>query len=147
MNTFLKTITIASSLTLATSAFASDQLHNTKWTTYKNGKPDAVLKFTERNGKLSAKIFKILDKRSQGKKVCDVCKGKFHNKPLTGATVIWNLKADPKNRNQYIGGKGIEPESGMTFQGKATLSGNTLKLRGYKGFSVFGKTRILKRRR
>lgn len=146
MKRFLQSTAIIVGLTFGMQVMAADQLHNTKWTTYKDGKPDAVIKFTERNGKLSGTIVQILDPRSQGKTVCDVCRGKFHDKPLTGATVMWNLQADPNNPNLYINGKGIEPESGLTFQGKATLDGNVLRLRGYKGISLLGKTRILRRR-
>ncbi|PNK60242.1 DUF2147 domain-containing protein [Psychrobacter sp. FDAARGOS_221] len=147
MNMFAKSLLLTTGLAFSMVASAADQLNNTKWTTYNDkGQPDSVLQFTESNGKLSAKIVKILDPRAAGKSVCDTCKGKFKNKPLTGATVLWDLKADPKNPNKYIDGKGIEPESGMTFSGKGELKGNTLELRGYKGISFLGKTRILKRR-
>lgn len=146
-NTFAKSLLLTAGLAFGFSASAADQLNNTKWTTYNdNGKPDAVIQFSESNGKLSAKIVEVLDPRAANKSVCDTCKGKFKNKPLTGATVLWDLKADPKKPNKYAGGKGIEPETGMTFSGKAELNGNTLKLRGYKGISFIGKTRTLKRR-
>lgn len=147
MKIIAKSLLLTVGLTVGMFASAADQLHNTKWTTYNDkNQPDGVLQFTDNNGVLSAKIVQVLDPRSAGKKVCDTCKGKFHNKPLTGATVLWNLKADPNNPNKYIGGSGIEPETGMTFSGKAELNGNTLKLRGYKGIALLGKTRILKRR-
>lgn len=147
MKLFAKTCLLTAGFAVSMMASAADQLHNTKWTTYNDkNQPDAVIQFTDNNGVLSAKIVEVLDPRAVGKKVCDTCKGKFHNKPLTGATVLWNLKVDPKDPNKYIGGSGIEPETGMTFSGKAEVNGNTLKLRGYKGVSFIGKTRILKRR-
>lgn len=147
MKLFAKTCLVSVGLAMSMIASAADQLHNTKWTTYNDkNQPDAVIQFTDNNGVLSAKIVEILDPRAVGKKVCDTCKGKFHNKPLIGATVLWNLKVDPNDSNKYISGSGIEPETGMTFSGKAELNGNTLKLRGYKGVSFLGKTRVLKRR-
>lgn len=147
MKTLTKSLLMTAALTFAVSASAADQLHNTKWTTYNDdGKPDAVLQFSDNNGVLSAKIVDILDPRAKDKKVCDNCKGKFKNKPLRGATVLWDLKAHPKNPNKYIDGSGIEPETGMTFSGKGEVKGDTFKLRGYKGISLLGKTRILKRR-
>ncbi|WP_296403955.1 DUF2147 domain-containing protein [Psychrobacter sp.] len=147
MNTLTKSLLLTAGLAFGFSASAADQLNNTKWTTYNdNGSPDAVIQFSDNDGKLSAKIVQVLDPRAATKSVCDTCKGKFNNKPLIGGTVLWDLKADPKNPNKYAGGKGIEPETGMTFSGKAELNGNTLKLRGYKGISLLGKTRILKRR-
>lgn len=147
MKSFTKTIFVTVGLTLSMMASAADQLHNTKWITYNDkNQPDSVLQFTDNNGVISAKIVAVLDPRAVGKKVCDTCKGRFHNKPLTGGTVLWNLKADPKDPNKYIGGRGVEPETGTTFSGKAELNGNTLKLRGYKGIALLGKSRILKRR-
>ena len=143
----LKTLLLTAGLTVGMAANAADQLHNTKWTTYNDkNQPDSVLQFVENNGVLSAKIVEVLDPRAVDKKVCDTCKGKFHNKPLKGATVLWNMKVDPNDPNKYTGGSGIEPETGMTFSGKAELNGDTLKLRGYKGVALLGKTRILKRR-
>lgn len=147
MNIFAKSLLLTAGLAFSFSASAADQLNNTKWTTYNdNGKPDSVLRFSESNGKISAKIVEVLDSRAKNKKVCDECKGKFKNKPLTGATVLWDLEADANDPNKYVNGSGIEPETGRTFSGKAELQGDTLKLRGYKGISLIGKTRILKRR-
>ena len=144
---FLKSLLLTAGLYIGVVASAADQLHNTKWTTYNDkNHPDSVLLFTDNDGVISARIVEVLDPRAVGKAVCDTCKGKFHNKPLTGATVLWDLKVDPNNPNKYIGGSGIEPETGTTFSGKAELNGNTLKLRGYKGIALLGKTRILKRR-
>lgn len=147
MNNLVKSLLLTAGLAIGFSASAADQLHNTKWTTYKkDGTADSVLLFTENNGVISAKIDKVLDPRSKGKTTCDVCRGKFKDKPLVGATVLWGLKPDPNDPNKYVGGSGIEPETGMTFSGKGELKGDTLKLRGYKGISLLGKTRILKKR-
>ena len=59
---------------------------------------------------------------------------------------MWDLEPDANDPNKYVNGGGIEPETGRTFSGKAELQGDTLKLRGYKGISLIGKTRVLKRR-
>ncbi len=147
MNNLTKSLLLSVGLIFSVAASAADQLDNTRWTTYNDaGQPDGVLQFTDNNGVISAKIVEILDPRAKGQKVCTDCKGKFKNKSLTGATVLWDLKPDPSNPNKYIDGKGIEPETGMTFSGKGELNGNTFKLRGYKGISLLGKTRVLKRR-
>ncbi|WP_367105621.1 DUF2147 domain-containing protein [uncultured Psychrobacter sp.] len=145
MNKLVKPLLFTAGLIFSFGASATDQLDNTKWTNYnKKGEPNAVLKFTEANGKLSAEIIDILDPKAN-KESCEVCKGKFQNKSLIGATVIWDLEPDDNNPNQYISGEGIDPKTGRTFSGKAQLEGDTLKLRGYKGVSLLGKTHILKR--
>ncbi len=143
--TLTKSLVLTAGILLGISAQAADQLNNTKWVNYnKKGEPNAVLQFNERNGKLSAKIADILD-NPKNKTKCDICKGKFHDKPLVGATVIWDLEPDANNPNSYKGGEGIDPKTGRTFSGKAKLEGDTLKLRGYKGISLLGKTHVLKR--
>ncbi len=145
MNRFAKPLLLSAGLVFSLGASASDQLNNTKWTNYnKKGEPNAVLKFVEREGKLSAEIVEVLNPKTN-QALCDSCKGEFHNKPLVGATVIWGLEPDSNNPNKYISGAGIDPKTGRTFSGKAQLVGDTLKLRGYKGVSMLGQTHILKR--
>ncbi len=145
MTLLIKSFLLSAGLMVTFAASAADQLNNTKWVNFnKEGKPNAVLRFVENNGKLSAKIEKLII-NPENKTKCDQCKGKYHNKPLVGATVIWNLEADADNPNVYEKGTGIDPKTGMTFSGKAKLEGDTLKLRGYKGISLLGKTHVLKR--
>ena len=145
MTPFIKSLLLSAGLVVTFSASATDQLNNTKWLNFnKEGKPNAVLRFTESNGKLSAKVEKVLI-NPKNKTKCDDYRGKYHNKPLVGATLIWNLEPDASNPNVYDKGTGIDPKTGITFSGKAKLEGNTLELRGYKGISFLGKTHILKR--
>lgn len=145
MTTLINAFLITAGLIIASSAHAADQLNNTKWVNFnKEGKPNAVLRFVENNGKLSAKVEKVLI-NPKNKTKCDECKGKYHNKPLIGATLIWDLEPDASNPNVYDNGTGIDPKTGISFSGKAKLEGNTLKLRGYKGITFLGKTHVLKR--
>ncbi len=145
MTTLIKSFLLSAGVMIAFSASAADQLNNTKWMNFnKDGKPNAVLRFTESNGKLSAKVEKVLI-NPKNKTKCDECKGRYYNKPLVGATLIWDLEPDVSNPNVYDKGTGIDPKTGITFSGKASLEGDTLKLRGYKGVSFLGKTHILKR--
>lgn len=145
MVTLIKSFLLSTGLLVALSVNAADQLNNTKWVNFnKEGKPNAVLRFVETNGKLSAKVEKILN-NPEKKTKCDDCKGKYHDKPLVGATLIWDLEPDANDPNAYVNGNGIDPKTGITFSGKAKLEGNTLKLRGYKGVTFLGKTHILKR--
>ena len=81
---------------------------------------------------------KLLAPRATGKTVCDICQGKFHNKPLTGATVFTGLTATGNGR--YEGGNITDPESGKTYSMSATLNGTSLDVRGYIGVTVLGRT-------
>ena len=67
---------------LSMTALAADPLVGTQWVTYDKGQPKSIIKITENNHKLSGTIVKLLAPRATGKTVCDICQGKFHNKPL-----------------------------------------------------------------
>lgn len=45
----------------------------------------------------------------------------------------------------YNGGEIYDPETGKTYSCKMSLEGNSLKVRGYIGFSLFGRTEYFER--
>jgi len=45
----------------------------------------------------------------------------------------------------YTNGTIYDPETGNTYKCKMTLEGNTLRVRGYIGISLFGRTEIFER--
>lgn len=47
--------------------------------------------------------------------------------------------------NSYTNGKIYDPESGKTYECKMTLTDNFLKVRGYIGISLFGRTETFER--
>ncbi|ENW80778.1 hypothetical protein F909_02066 [Acinetobacter sp. ANC 3929] len=75
---------------------------------------------------------------------CVKCPEPFKNKPIQGLQIAWGLKEDPKNPNQYIDGRVLEPKTGNIYKGKAQLSadGKRLRMRGYMGISALGRTQV-----
>jgi uncharacterized protein (DUF2147 family) len=59
---------------------------------------------------------------------------------LIGLTVLSGLKYD--GNNEWVNGKIYDPKNGKTYSCKMSLDGNTLKIRGYIGFSLFGRTTV-----
>ncbi|MEO8772649.1 MAG: DUF2147 domain-containing protein, partial [Ferruginibacter sp.] len=49
------------------------------------------------------------------------------------------------NDGTYTDGKIYDPESGKTYDCKMSLAGVNLTVRGYVGFSLFGRTEIFER--
>ncbi|HLA59548.1 MAG TPA: DUF2147 domain-containing protein [Puia sp.] len=49
------------------------------------------------------------------------------------------------NEGSYTDGKIYDPESGKTYDCKLTLTGKILKVRGYIGISLFGRTETFER--
>lgn len=75
---------------------------------------------------------------------CTKCPIPFKNKPLIGLDIFWGFQRDPKNPSNYINAKVVEPRSGNVYSGKGEVSvdGRRLKLRGYQGVSIFGRTQV-----
>lgn len=60
---------------------------------------------------------------------CEACKGDDHNAPLEGLVIIRGMSYD-KEKNQLIGGKVLDPESGKFYYGKIYPKDGKLVLRG-----------------
>lgn len=64
---------------------------------------------------------------------------KLQSRALMNLVILTGL--DYKGKNNYEGGKIYDPKSGKTYSCKAELAdNNTLKLRGYIGVSLVGRT-------
>lgn len=138
---------VAATALLAASAasHAAEPLHNTTWQTIddETGKPKAIVKMTEKNGKLMGQIQSLYQYKKGHK--CQSCKGKYAQKPLDGAVIVWNLQA--KGNNSYANGRIFDPRKGKSYKLKAELAndGKTLKMRGYIGSPMLGRTQTWKR--
>ena len=55
-----------------------------------------------------------------------------------GLEILRNFKFD--NDDEWEGGKIYDPESGKTYSCNMSLTGNELKVRGYVGVSLLGRT-------
>lgn len=64
----------------------------------------------------------------------------LRDRPIEGLEIVWGLQPDGDG-GTWEDGKVYDPESGKTYNAKVTLEGeNTLKLRGYVGAPLFGRT-------
>lgn len=110
-----------------------------KWKTIddETGKERSIVEIYESEGKIYAKIVKLLVK-SEENRVCENCKGANKNKPLKGLIVIDGLK---KDGNEWNGAKILDPKTGSEYKCYITLEEpNKLKVRGYLGFALLGRT-------
>ena len=143
--TILSLAALSAGALLSTSVFAVS-LNGTQWQTIddKTGEKKAVMQLTESGGKVTGKILKVLDKE-KADALCTKCHGSLKNKPVEGLQILSGFKAD--GNNQWSDGKLVDPESGKTYSGKLTLSdnGQSLKLRGFVGTPVFGRSQTWQR--
>lgn len=110
-----------------------------RWRTVddETGKEKGVVEIYEKNGKVYGKIVEILEAEHRHKK-CTLCEGEDKNKPILGLTLIKGLKKDGE---EYNGGKVLDPKNGKLYKCYITLiNKDKLKVRGYIGVSLFGRT-------
>lgn len=60
--------------------------------------------------------------------------------PLLGLEILKNFKHD--GNNIYEDGTIYDPKNGKTYSCKMTLDGNKLKIRGYIGISLLGRSEV-----
>ena len=96
----------------------------------------SVVEIFEKDNMYHGRVIKILptSKRTH----CDQCEGDLKNKPLVGMVIIYDLTKTTKGG---IDGKILNPANGNTYSCYIELvEPDRLKLRGYLGHPMFGKT-------
>ncbi len=102
----------------------------------------AVIEIYESNNLFFAKIVKSYV--SEKNAVCETCNGTRKGKPIIGLIIIENLK---KDGDEFNDGNIIDPENGKTYKCYLELMDHSkLKVRGYLGLSLFGRTQYWLRR-
>jgi len=110
-----------------------------------SGKPASIVVIREENGRITGTIEKVYDPyQKESNPNCTVCQGELKNKPIVGMKILWNLS---KQGNGWTGGMIFDPDSGKTYNCTLTLEngGSKMKVRGFIGVSLFGRTQYWKR--
>lgn len=88
---------------------------------------------------------KIVDSYTGEKNaVCEKCKGTKKDKPIIGLIIIEDIK---KDGDEFNIGTILDPENGETYKCYLKLvNTNKLKVRGFLGVSIFGRTQFWRRK-
>ena len=118
-----------------------------RWTTIddETGKPKSVVTIWEEGGKLFGKIEKLFRPPDEDQNpLCVECDGELKDKPIVGMTILRDLEKDD---DEWSGGTVLDPANGKTYSCTLEVQdgGKTLKLRGYLGISLLGRTQYWKR--
>ena len=72
--------------------------------------------------------------------LCTKCPGERKGQPIVGMEIMSHMR--PTGNNKWGGGEILDPETGKTYHAQMTLSddGRKLIVRGFIGFSVFGRS-------
>ena len=122
----------------------SDPIEGT-WVTQddETGKQKSEVLIYKEDGKLYGKITKLLLPEDQGKK-CVNCKGANKDQPIEGMIIIKDLELEDDTWEE---GTILDPKSGKVYDCYVDFEDtNTLKVMGFLGFSLLGRTQIWKRK-
>lgn len=109
-----------------------------QWETYddKTKAKKGLIEIYQSGNKYYGKI--VLSYTGKKGAVCEKCPGEKKNKPIAGLVIIENLVEDG---DEYNNGTILDPESGDVYSCYLALENvNKLKVRGYLGFSLIGRT-------
>ena len=110
-----------------------------------NQKKDAKIQiYKARDGKFYGKIIWLKDPVENGKPKTDKKNPKenLRAQPLVELVIMRGFEPDG---DTYEDGTIYDPENGKTYDCKMSFKGSTLAVRGYIGFSLFGRTEIWER--
>lgn len=102
-----------------------------------SGEAKSHVEIYEKNGKIYGKVIKLLPAATV--KICNNCPGEKNGKSLIGMDILWELRP---YKNYWSYGQIIDPKNGKIYSGSVWLEGDQLKLRGYIGISLIGRTQI-----
>ena len=124
---------------VAAVAAAADPTPVGLWTTIddRSGKVRSEVRIYERDGALHGRIEKIILPGKHER--CVACTDERRDQPALGLVIIRNMKSDGDG---WTGGDVLDPENGKVYTATLRLEdkGKVLKLRGYVGVPMFGRT-------
>src|SRR5579863_3108521 len=102
------------------------------------GKVKSIVAIREENGKLFGTIEELFDPPVPHP-TCYLCTGDLKDRPLVGLQILSDFVPDG---SQWSGGQVLDPETGKTYRASLSLedSGKKLRLRGYIGIQLLGRT-------
>ncbi|TMM53744.1 DUF2147 domain-containing protein [Maribacter algarum] len=115
-----------------------------QWETYddETNQKKALIEIYQTNDSFYAKIVESYVKGTSG--ICEKCEGAKKDQPIAGLVIIEDLKEDD---DEFNGGTILDPENGKTYKCYLQLlETNKLKVRGYLGFSLLGRTQYWRRK-
>lgn len=110
---------------------------------------DAIVHIFKNNGKYYGRLFWLkdpLDENGKLKSDKENPDEKLRSRPIKGLLFLYGFVYD-EDDEEWEDGKIYDPKSGNTYSSYIKLADkNTLNLRGYIGFSLFGRTSVWTRK-
>jgi uncharacterized protein (DUF2147 family) len=107
------------------------------------GQIKSIVQIREQDGVLYGTVVEVFNPPAPHP-LCIHCPGAFKDRPVVGLEILWGLRKSGADKSgpEWTGGQVLDPENGKIYRCNLTLAdnGQTLRLRGFIGFSLFGRT-------
>ncbi len=118
-----------------------------KWKTYddETNKAKSIVVISMVDGKFQGVIESLFrDPGEDQDPKCDKCKDERKDQRVIGMKILWDLQKDD---DEWSGGRILDPENGKDYKCyiKVMDGGRRLKVRGFLGVSLFGRTQYWQR--
>jgi len=127
-------ILVVDSMTAQNIAVVSDKVVGVYW----SPKKDAKISIYKKGNAYYGKSIWVANPRKDAKNPDQ----RLQSRELLGIELLSGFIYDD---GSYINGTIYDPESGNTYKCKMSIEGNQLKVRGYIGISLFGRTELFER--
>ncbi len=133
----MKNLILTFAILFFTTTFSQSVIGKWKTIDDETGQAKSIVEVYEANGKIYGKVLEIFEEKRKND-VCKECSGTDKNKPIQGMVILRGLEKDD---DEYSGGKIIDPKNGKIYKCTISLeSKDKLKIRGYIGFSLIGRS-------
>jgi uncharacterized protein (DUF2147 family) len=107
----------------------------------KDGSVTSEVRVVDNAGVLSGRIERTFRTDVKADAKCDLCKDDRKDQPIIGLEIIRGLGKAP-GKELWEGGTVVDPDNGTVYKLKMTPidGGKKLEVRGFVGFSLFGRT-------
>lgn len=135
-------LTLILAVAVSLTGFSQDVFGKWKTIDDETGEAKSIVEVYQQNGKVYGKVIEILNPAKKNS-TCDNCEGENKGKPIQGLVILRDLK---KDGNEYSGGTILDPTKGKVYKALIALEEpNKLKVRGYIGFSLIGRSQYWER--
>jgi uncharacterized protein (DUF2147 family) len=143
----MKKLLISAALALGTSLALAQATPAGLWKTIDDDTKaeKSLVRITESGGVYTGKVEKILTDKTDAK--CVECTDDRKDKPVQGMAILRDIKLDPADKTQWIGGDILDPNNGKIYKVriKTADGGKRLDVRGYIGTPLLGRTQTWQR--
>ncbi len=108
-------------------------------------KKKSIVRIWERDRMLYGNIEELFTEPGEDPNpICNKCEGSLRDRPVKGMMILWQMRKDD---DEWSGGRILDPENGKVYRCTIKLAGGgqKLKVRGYVGVSLFGRTQVWER--